>query len=271
MRMIPRFLVIVVTVLLVSYGGAAHAIPPADGGLSTGNSGVHVLFTQILSEYVRDGRVDYGRLCKDDRLETYVSQLAATNPDAITDAKARLAFWINAYNAYTLKVICDNYPVESINDLHFGGLVVGTVVKKTIWDKKLVVVGGGKMSLNHVEHKIVRPEFKDPRAHFALVCAAKSCPPLRAEAYEGASLDDQLDDQGRIFFGEPDKNRFDVEKKIAYLSKILDWYKGDFGKNDEEILLAIIPFLAEELAGDIDANPGAWDIKHTKYDWSLNN
>jgi hypothetical protein len=250
--------------------GNSDATPRLSEGPGAGTAGAHALFTEILSEYVNDGRVGYGSLCEDDRLEKYIGQLAATDPDTIDDDNARLAFWINAYNAYTLKVICDNYPVESINDLHFGGLIIGTVVNKTIWDKKFVVIGGEKMSLNHLEHKIVRPEFQDARAHFALVCASISCPALRPEAYDGDRLDAQLDDQAKSFFAESEKNNFDRDRKVAYLSKILDWYGDDFGESDEEILLAISSFLPADLAADIRANPGAWDIKHTKYDWGLN-
>jgi hypothetical protein len=240
------------------------------GAARAGGTDTHALFTDVLAEYVADGTVDYRDLCEDDRLGTYIAHLASTDPDGIVDDDARLAFWINAYNAYTLKIICDNYPVESIKDLHTGGQIVAHVIKKTAWDKRFVVIGGETFSLNDVEHKIIRPRFEDPRAHYALVCAAKSCPPLRSEAYEGDKLDAQLNDQGRVFFADPTKNHFDREKKIAYLSKIMDWYSGDFGENDEELLLAITRFLPDELVENIRSNPGAWKIKHTKYDWNLN-
>lgn len=230
----------------------------------------HHIFTEILQEYVKHGLVNYKKLCKDERLEKYIQQLQNTNPDTIADSKRQLAFWLNAYNAYTLKVICDNYPVKSINDLHFGGLVIGTVLKKTIWDKPFVILGHKKYTLNQIEHKIIRPKFKDPRVHFALVCAALSCPPLRYEAYEGDRLDEQLNDQGRKFFSDPQKNEFDLNQKIAHLSKILDWYEKDFGKNKEEVLLYISQFLRDEIASAIQKDPSAWQIKYKPYDWSLN-
>ncbi|MFQ5638485.1 MAG: DUF547 domain-containing protein [bacterium] len=230
----------------------------------------HSQFTQILQSYVEHGRVNYNELCEDVRLQGYIKRLSRTNPDTITDDKARLAFWLNAYNAFTLKVICEHYPLKSINELHFGGLYIGSLLKKTIWDKKFIVINNNEMSLNDIEHGIVRAVFKDPRAHFALVCASKSCPTLRSEAYEADKLEEQLDEQGRIFFSESDKNFFTIEKKQAQLSKILDWYADDFGNNDEEILLYVARFLPDELAAAIKANPGKWSIKHTKYDWSLN-
>lgn len=230
----------------------------------------HQLFTEILRDYVRDGRVNYRELRNDDRLAAYLEQLAAANPEALADKNSQLAFWINAYNAYTLKVICDNYPVKSINDLHTGGLVLGTVLKKTIWDKDLAVINGKRLTLNQIEHAIIRKRFNEPRIHFALVCAAKSCPPLRSEAFEGERLDEQLDEQGRIFFSQPDKNFFEPGKKVAHLSKILDWYEGDFGKNDTELLQYISRFLPQELAASLQGDTKKWKVEYTDYDWSLN-
>jgi hypothetical protein len=145
-------------------------------GMTSNQQEDHTLFTEILQDYVHDGKVNYRELCQDNRLETYIAQLAATNPDTISDEKASLAFWINAYNAYTIKVICDNYPINSINELHTGGLYIGTILNKTIWDKDFVIINNQKTTLNHIEHEIIRPLFQDPRAHFALVCASKSCP-----------------------------------------------------------------------------------------------
>jgi len=245
-------------------------VQPSGGAPPTGARSVDAIFTDLLRDHVEDGRVDYPSLCADARFKTYLGQLSATDPDTLPDDHVRLAFWINAYNAFTLEVICDNYPVKSINDLHFGGLIVGTVTKKTVWHKKFIVINGEKMSLDHIEHDIVRPEFQDPRAHFGLVCASVSCPPLRTEAFEGDMLDAQLDDQARIFFSQPGKNYFDLDEKTAYLSKILDWFSNDFGENDEEILLFVSQYLADHLAAAIRRDPAAWDIKHTEYDWGLN-
>ena len=230
----------------------------------------HALFTEVLQDYVNAGEVNYTALLSDDRLQVYISVLENTNPDTITESKAQLAFWLNAYNAFTLQIILQNFPVKSINDLHWGGLYLGTVLKKTIWDKKFITIYGNSYSLNHIEHKIVRAFYDDARVHFALVCASKSCPPLRPEAYEASRLDAQLDDQARIFFSQPEKNHFDLEKQRAYLSKILDWFKSDFGANDEEILLFVAKYLPVNIAEAIKTDPKSWKIKHTKYDWSLN-
>lgn len=227
----------------------------------------HRLFTELLSSYVHDGIVNYKKLRSDGRLAGYIGWLAKTDPDSLPNEKDKLAFWVNAYNAYTLKIICDNYPVESINDLHTGGLVIGTA---TVWDKKFVIVNGKTMSLNSIEHEIVRPQFKDPRGHFALVCASKSCPQLRSEAYEGTTLDRQLDDQGKAFLSDPLRNEFDPVKKHADISRIFDWYKSDFGPSDTEVLRYVSRFLSDSVARQILAAPNEWEIGYKSYDWSLN-
>jgi len=253
----------IISVLIVSAGGLAD-LAAASGGER------HALFTDILKAHVVDGHVDYANLCEDERLGQYLAALSATDPDALPDDATKHAFWINAYNAFTLQAICSEYPVSSINELHFGGRIIGHVLKKTVWDQKFIVINGDELSLNDIEHNIVRPRFGDYRSHFALVCAAKSCPPLRSEAFEGFLLDAQLDDQGRVFFADEGKNRFDQAKRIAYLSKILDWYKDDFASNDGALLLAVADFLPDALAADIRRNRGDWKVRHTDYDWSLN-
>jgi len=230
----------------------------------------HTPFTDLLQKYVQNGHVKYSVLCKDPRFTSYITQLSQTNPGTISDPKEELAFWINAYNAFTLKVICDHYPVKSINELHTGGLIIGTMIKGTIWEKKFFKINGEEMSLNYIEHEIVRKKFPDPRAHFALVCASTSCPTLRSEAYEGSKLDQQLEDQGRIFFGDKSRNFFEVDRKTAHLNKILDWYSKDFGASKPEVLLFVSRFLPDDLAAAMKADPEKWKITYTDYSWALN-
>ena len=227
------------------------------------------MFTEILSEYVQNGNVNYEELCNDERLKEYVNKLSQTDPASIESGDAKLAFWINAYNANTLKVVCDHYPVESIKDLNSAG-VLSNVLNKSIFDKEFIEINGTQMSLNHIENEIIRKQFDDPRIHFALVCAAVSCPPLRAEAYDGENLGEQLDEQARVFFSQKDKNYFEVEEKMAHISKILDWYGSDFGNSDKEKLLYISHFLPEEIAAAIKSNPEEWEIQYTDYNWDLN-
>lgn len=259
---------VVTCISIVIYCSTASTqTAPAD---STPSTERHALFSELLSQYVSNGRVDYEHLRNDERLNKYLLEIAGTDPDTITERNDRFAFWINAYNAYTLKIICDNYPLESINDLSFGGRIIGHLLSKTVWDNEFAVVNDKAYTLNEIEHDIIRPRFRDARAHFALVCASRSCPPLRSEAYEGYKLDTQLDNQGTIFFSQTTKNYFDEHDRKAYLSPILDWFSNDFGESDREILLYVTGFLSEHLARSIEHNPDDWEIEYRSFDWKLN-
>jgi hypothetical protein len=231
----------------------------------------HTVFSGVLGRHVKSGLVDYPTLCGDPDFGRYLGALTSVDPTALTGHDARLAFWINTYNAYTLKLICDHYPIESINELHTGGLILGTILGRTAWNRKIVAVGGELLSLGHIEHEILRKEFDDPRIHFALVCAAKGCPPLRSEAYEAARLNKQLNEQGRLFLSDPEKNFYDISAKTAHLSPIFSWFKRDFGSTNTKVLAYLIPFLPPDAAEVIGQSGGkGWRIQNTYYDWSLN-
>jgi hypothetical protein len=230
----------------------------------------HNLFSEILGDNIKNGMVNYKNLVNDNRLDTYLARLSNTDPAGIKDTNDLLAFWINIYNAFTLKLIIENYPVESINDLHKGGLVIGQVLGTTIWHHEFIKIINETYSLNNIEHDIIRKIFNEPRIHFALVCAAISCPPLRFEAYEGYKLNTQLDDQARTFLRNTKKNAFNFGKKVASLSKIIDWYDEDFGENDEEVLKYISQFLEGDKAGELFNNADDWEIDYNSYNWSLN-
>ena len=223
----------------------------------------HSLFTQVLAEHVDNGLVDYRMIKSDRNFDRYLSKLATTDPSALSSPSEQIAFWINAYNAYTLRLVADAYPVDSIHDIGTGGRIIGHLLKKTPWDIEMAEVGGQKLTLNHIEHEILRKQFTEPRIHFALVCAAVSCPPLRSEAYVAARLDEQLDDQARIFLADPTKNRFDSSKRRAELSAIFSWFKEDFGGSDGSVLAFVNPYVKPA----IDAK---WALRQTDYDWSLN-
>ena len=228
----------------------------------------HSLFTQVLQTYVKNGVVNYKGIKADSTFPKYISYLSSMNPREI-DPRDTLAFWINVYNAFTIKVICDHYPVKSITDLNSGSLTISFLLKSTIWDDELVNINGKKYTLNFVENKIVRPAG-DARVHFAMVCAAKSCPPLRSEAYEGDKLSDQFDDQGRIFMSLPDRNIFDIPKKRLQLSKIYDWFEDDFEKDSGSVIKFISRFVPADLAAQLKANEDDFDIDHLEYNWDLN-
>lgn len=124
--------------------------------------------------------------------------------------------------------------------------------------------------MNEIEHEIIRPKFKEPRIHFALVCAAMGCPPLLNEAFTGEKLDRQLDYLAKEFLNNPQKNEFDVEKRVTRISKIFDWYEKDFGDNKQDVLRFVADYLPQSLAQEIRANPDAWKVEYKDYDWSLN-
>lgn len=248
--------------LLIVIGAAtiARAAPAPD----------HRLFTEILATHVREGLVDYAALKTDERLPRYLAQLAATDPAQLPDDTARLAFWLNAYNAYTLQLIVEKQPAKSITEIGRGGLVLGTVFKTTAWDIPLATIGGKKFTLNQIEHETIRVQFKDARAHYALNCASGSCPVLRPEAFEADRLNAQLDDQAQLFLRDSARNQFDLPAKIARLSKIFSWYSADFGPGKHGALLAAAKYAPDAVRRSIEQDPAAWRVEFLAYDWSLN-
>ena len=230
----------------------------------------HALFSEVLAAHVKDGRVDYKTLKDDARLPLYLQQLAATDPEKLPAGADQLAFWLNAYNAYTLKLIIDRRPTKSITQIGHGGLALGSLLKTTAWDIRFAEIGGRKYTLNEIEHEVIRRRFQDPRAHFALNCASDSCPVLRQEAYTSDKLDQQLDDQAREFLGDPTRNRFDLTTKTAWLSSLFSWYQKDFGEDEHATLLAAAKYAPAEIRRAIEADPAGWTVKHLAYDWSLN-
>jgi len=224
--------------------------------LSFSNGGVdHSLFDKVLHKYVVNGLVDYAGLKKDKSFEKYLSLLSETNFSDIPNEKARLVYWINAYNAFTLKLIVDHYPVKSIRDIEKDG--------KGPWDIAWIRIGKQMLSLNNIENDIIREEYAEPLVHMALVCAAISCPPLRSEAYTPEKLFAQLKENTKAFFRDPLKNRYDEKTNTIYLSELLNWYGSDFddryGSGEK--------FGMMELGVDPMKKPG---VKYLPYDWSLN-
>lgn len=218
----------------------------------------HAGFTAILSAHVKDGRVDYASIKKDGRFAPYLALLASTKVATLSTAEQK-AFWINAYNAFTIKVVCDNFPLRSIRDLAQG----------KIWDRPLVKIDGQTYSLNEIENDILRP-MGDHRIHFALVCAARSCPPLRTEAYDASRLDEQLTEQGKLFLRSSNLNVFDPAKRTARLSHVFEWYLADFGKTHADLLRTIARYTAEDVRSALTAEASRWTVEWLDYDWSLN-
>ncbi|EON77658.1 Uncharacterized protein DUF547 [Lunatimonas lonarensis] len=208
-------------------------IPPSCGTSSLGMKGTnppsHQIFDGLLKEHVRqDGTVDYpGFIRNKDLLVSYLDLLSTHPPDRSSwSIDEQLAYWINAYNAFTVKLIIDHYPVKTIQDI---GPKLNIPLINTVWHLEFFSIGGKKASLDEIEHKILRKEFDEPRIHFAINCASFSCPLLANEAYVADKLEAQLERAARRFINDPERNR--IQKEKAELSELFSWFKGDFTKS----------------------------------------
>ena len=219
---------------------AAPAAAPAAADM-------HKDWNSILSTYVSaSGKVNYaGIKGEKNRLEGYLAVLSNNPPQGDWSRSKKLAYWINAYNAHTVKFIVDNYPVNSIKDLAGG----------KPWDKKWIKIGGKTYSLNNIENDIIRPKFNEPRIHFAVNCAAKSCPPLLNEAWTAKKLESQFEKTTKKFINNSAHNTF--SGGTATVSKIFDWYGVDFGD--------LKAFLSKYSGQNVTT------IQYNDYDWTLNN
>ena len=218
----------------------------------------HEDFDALLKKYVTEaGNVNYqGFIDENEVFESYLKKLAKHHPNKSWSSAERLAYWINAYNAFTLKLVLDHYPVASIKDIKNGVPFVNTV-----WDIKFIKIEGQTYDLNNIEHGIIRKRFNDPRIHFAVNCASFSCPKLRNEAFTADRLNEQLDDQARYFVNNKDKNI--ITSDGAQLSKIFLWYGSDFKKNGSTVRAFINKYTDEEIAKDTK-------ISYLDYKWNLN-
>ena len=210
----------------------------------------HSAWDTMLQKYVSsDGVVNYEQWKNDETaINDYIDKLSANIPQQSWGENETLAYWMNLYNASTVSLILENYPLKSILDIGDP------------WDIVFIKAGDKEYSLNDIEHKIIRKEFNEPRIHFALVCAAKSCPSLLNEAYEADKLDTQLHQQGVKFINDPAKNK--VVGETIEISKLFDWYEGDFTKNGS-LIDFLNAFTKTKVQKDVT-------IGFMDYDWSLN-
>jgi hypothetical protein len=249
----------------------------------------HAVLDTVLSRFVRDGRVDYAALAIGrEALDGYLEEVAAVEATefAAWPADERIAYLINAYNAYTLKTVVDHYPIKGSSFLkkltspkRFAFPANSIRHIDGVFDGITHTVMGREMTLDAIEHGLLRAEYDEPRIHFALVCAAVSCPPLREEAFKGDQLDEQLDEQGRLFLNDPRLNRFEIERGQVYLSKIFDWFGGDFRDYADEsiyesdarisgVLMFVKRYLRERTVKFLET--ADYRVNFLSYDWTLN-
>lgn len=256
---------------------AAGTTPSPAWGQTPPGLPEHRAFTRVLAEAVVGADVDYARLAADpSALHAYLAALEAASPGALQAASRndRLAFWINAYNACMLKRVVERYPIRRAGGLlglknRAAGRPANSVWQiEDVFQGPHCVVAGVARSQDEIEHEIVRP-FGDPRIHFAVNCAARSCPPLAPRAYEGSRLDEQLDAQVAAFLRDP--AHFQVssgdERIVVTVNRVLDWFSEDFGGRG-----GVRPFLARYAEGADRAaldDPGA-QLEFFEYDWTLN-
>lgn len=206
----------------------------------------------LLKTYVSSsGRVNYAGIKKNkSKLDAIIKEFEANANHSGWSGTQKLTYWINAYNAYTIKLIVDNYPTSSI-----------TKITAKPWDKQFIKLGGKTYTLNNIENDIIRKRFNEPRIHFALNCASKSCPVLLNRAYTPSKLYGQLTSQTKRFMKDTSKNQ--LSGKSIKISKIFDWYKADFTKNGNTVL----KFIKKYYSGPMDDNP---TVGYSDYSWDLN-
>lgn len=230
----------------------------------------HSSWDKILKNYVVSDKgissFQYSRLKNNKNdlqaFESYLNELSLVTENDFQNLNPhdQLAFLINAYNAFTVKLVIDHYPTKSIKDL--GSLF------QSPWKKKFFKLLQKKMHLDEIEHEMIRKKFNEPRIHFAVNCASKSCPPLRSEAFVGHKLENQLDDQTMVFLNDARRNKFDSAKKILALSKIFEWYGEDFVKKSGSIKAFVKSKL--KLSDQQKIIFDQSEMKYFDYDWSLN-
>ncbi|MDQ4139268.1 MAG: DUF547 domain-containing protein, partial [Bacteroidota bacterium] len=190
-------------------------------------------------------------------LKQYLKTLSDNPPSPTWSQAEELAYWINAYNAFTLQLILRNYPLKSIKDI---GSKITIPFVNTPWDVKFIRIEQTKIDLNEIEHGILRKKFNEPRIHFAIVCASVSCPPLLNTAYTATQLEEQLNHQARIFINDPGRNHNQPDR--IQISKIFSWFKSDFTKHE-----SLINFLNRY--SRIKITPNA-QVSTLEYNWNLN-
>lgn len=209
----------------------------------------HQLWDQVLQKHVsEDGWVNYATLKDDVRFEQYLAMMAKDAPDGNWSKEEAMAFWINAYNAFTAQLIIKNLPLKSIMDI------------ENAWDKEFIMIEGKNYSLNQIEHQILRKKYFDPRIHFAVNCASYSCPKLLNRAFTAKNLEGFLNMLAKEFVNDTKRNKISADS--AQLSQLFDWYRDDFARNG-----SLIDFINKYSKTQLNSNA---NISYMDYNWTLN-
>ena len=266
----PHLIAVVLTCIWASAGACAPKSKAARGPIgdeialaieSGTQSFSHEDFSTLLESGVREGLVDYEVFeARRAELDSYLDRVAEADLAALSGPHLK-ALIINAYNAYTIQSILDHPEVTSIRQID------------GVWDSRTHRFGGFDVTLDNLEHNILRPYFKDPRIHMAVNCASMSCAPLPPWAFEGDRLDDQLEEWTTDFFATP--KYLDVDDDELKVSKLLDWYGDDFTAADalpraETLLDFVLDYAPERIVDWVDSQDGAVELRFFDYDWSLN-
>ena len=279
-RRVALSLLVIVAVVLTANAVRADEDEPESSAYNAGFEA----YAEAL-KYVDDrGMVYYAGLKRDQRnLDQYVRDIGSLKRSVYEkwDEPAKVAFWVNAYNALTLKVIIDNYPIKAsfLRSISYPSNSIRQI--PGVWKKVKFRVMGRNMTLDEIEHRVLRVEFNEPRIHMALVCAAMGCPPLRNEPYDGDRLSPQLDDQALKFLADADKFRIDRQADTVRISKIFDWFGEDFVKTykprtgfvgHDEQTAAPLNFISDHLSDQKAAylRSRKYSVKFLDYDWALN-
>ena len=215
----------------------------------------HAKWDALLKTHVsKSGTVNYKGFETDQaKLKAYLLDLESNVPSAAWSKNETMAYWINAYNAYTVQLMVKNYPLKSIMDLKYNG--------KSAWDYKWIKIGTETLSLNDIEHVKLRKKYKDARIHFAVNCASFSCPVLLNSAYIATKLEAQLEAQAILFINDPKRNQ--ISASSAKVSQLFEWYQDDFTTGGK----TVIDYLNKYSKTKIKAGT---NISYLSYNWNLN-
>ena len=223
----------------------------------------HSKFDRILKTYVdTQGRVDYNGIAGDDAFQAYMSSLKNAKVDSLS-RDGQLAFWINAYNAVTIDKVNKWKPKKSVRETFVPGVWTGT----KFFTSREHTVAGQRLSQDDIEHEILRKRFKDPRIHFAIICASSGCPPLQQVAYTAENVQARLEEETRMYLHSERGIQIDFVENTMMLSKLFDWFAGDFDSKSGSVTNFIKPYLDEKAMAFLDRMP---KMSYIKYDWSLN-